>query len=105
MYAGGTSVFAVEELRQIMESMKKIVTGQGLEEKGGETARGSSGRTGRSGEVQRSDDTRQQFDRRKLEWKGDSGTESIGQKGTNQEGRLPLCNLSCCTSYQEGHES
>ena len=87
---GGNSVFTcnvcrevtrlvgeVEDLRQMMESMKRIVTGLGLEEKGEETG-DRIGRTGRSGEVRRSDYTRQ-LDRRKPEGKGDSGKHFIGR--------------------------
>ena len=51
----------VEDLRKMMESLKRMVTGQGLEEK--EENRGSRGNTGRSGgegtgEVRRREDTR-----------------------------------------------
>ena len=44
---------------------------------------GSSGKTGRSGgegELRTCDDTRQPLDRRKPEWKGDSGTKYINIK-------------------------
>ena len=56
----------VEDLRKMMESLKRMVTGQGLEEKRGET--GSRGITGRSGgegkgEERRREDTRKQFHR------------------------------------------
>ena len=37
------------ELREMLVGMKRTVTGQGLEEEGGETG-GSSGRTGKAGE-------------------------------------------------------
>ena len=63
----------VEDLRQMTESMKRIVTGQ--EERRG--IGGPSGRTGRIGEVRRSGDTRQHFNRRKLECGGGSGTQFI----------------------------
>ena len=51
----------VEDLRKTMESLKRMVTGQGLEEK--RRNRGSRGNTGRSGgegkgEVRRREDTR-----------------------------------------------
>ena len=65
----------LEQIRQMMESMKRIVTEQGLEEKGEETG----DREAEVGKVRRSDDTRQQFDRRKPEGKGDreSGTHLV----------------------------
>ena len=52
----------VEDLRKMMESLKRMVTGQGLEEKKRRN-RGSRGNTGRSGgegkgEVRRREDTR-----------------------------------------------
>ena len=71
----------VEYLRHMMESMKRIVGGLGLEES--RRNRGSSGRTGISGgEVRRSYNIRQQLDRRKPEWKGDSGTHFV-RRGTD----------------------
>ena len=49
----------VEDIRQMMEIMNRMITGQVLEEERGET--GSNG-----GEVRTcDDDTRQQFDKRK----------------------------------------
>ena len=52
----------VEDLRKMMESLKRMVTGQGLEEKKRRN-NGSRGNTGRSGgegkgEVRRREDTR-----------------------------------------------
>ena len=52
----------VKDLRKMMESLKRMVTGQGLEEKKRRN-RGSRGNTGRSGgegtgEVRRREDTR-----------------------------------------------
>ena len=57
----------VEDLRKMMESLKRMVTGQGLEEKKRRN-RGSRGITGRSGgegkgEERRREDTRKQFHR------------------------------------------
>ena len=50
----------IEDLRQMMERMNRMVTGQGLKKK--RRNRGPSGKTRRSGleEVRTSDDTRQQ---------------------------------------------
>ena len=64
----------IGDLRQMMESMKRMVTRQGLEEERGETGI-QVARNG--GEVRTCDDTRQQLDRRKPEWKGDSRTKFV----------------------------
>ena len=71
----------VGDLRQMMESMKRMITRQGLEEERGITgiqeAFFLTGRNGGEGEVLTCDDTRQQLDRRKPEWKGDSRTKFV----------------------------
>ena len=70
----------VEDLRQIIESMKRKVIGQGLEEKGG--VRGD--RVARVDEAEEKDKCEEvvtpyirHFDRGKPQWKGDSGTKFI----------------------------
>ena len=70
----------VEDLRQIMESMKRMVIGQGLEEKGG--VRGDRvARVDEAEEKEKCEEVvtpdRRHFDRGKPEWKGDSGTKFI----------------------------
>ena len=69
----------VGDLRQMMESIKRMITRQGLEEERGVTgiqvARLEE--TEERGEVRTCDDTRQQLDRRKPEWKGDSRAKFV----------------------------
>ena len=67
----------VEDLRQMMESMKRIVTGLGLEEKGEETG----DRMAELGEAEKCEEaiTPEKLDRRKPEGKGDSGKHFIGR--------------------------
>ena len=88
---GGTCVFAckgcrevtrlvgeVEDLRQMMESMKRIVTGQGLEEKGEET-RDRVAELGKAEE--KCEGAMTPVNRRKSKGKGDSGSHFFRRQG------------------------
>ena len=63
----------VEDLRQMMESMKRIVTGLGLEEKGEETV----GRMAELGEAEKCEEVITPDN--STEGKGDSGKHFIGR--------------------------
>ena len=68
----------VKDIRQMMESMKRIVTGLGLEEKGEETG----DRMAELGEAEKCEEVitpDKSSDRRKPEGKGDSGKHFIGR--------------------------